>query len=110
MLGIKDEGYPQFAKFEYEEVNHIKLYRPRSSQRLLPVHHITDGGYLPALTLHEIIEGLQKIGIHTFKQYDKSTIVNKSRIKKEWRIDKNTILVEFVDSSTTYVSGRSRYR
>ncbi|MEK4141117.1 LytTR family transcriptional regulator DNA-binding domain-containing protein [Paenibacillus sp. FSL M7-0547] len=95
-----------FMVFSLQEINYISVFRPGKSSELLPAYHTSTGSYAPLITLREISLALKEYG---FDYYDKSTIVNKNRVKHVRR-DKGVKIVTFVDNSEVTIAGRSRYR
>lgn len=110
IIGVKVEKRTgeesDFVIFSLDDVNYINVHRPRKSSDLIPVYHTSEGAYAPLLTLRDISFALKKYG---FDYFDKSTIVNKKRVKHIKR-SKGALIVEFVDNSEIEISGRSRYR
>ncbi|WP_160045645.1 LytTR family transcriptional regulator DNA-binding domain-containing protein [Paenibacillus sp. USDA918EY] len=95
-----------FQVFSLFEVNYITVFRPRKSADLLPLYHTSAGSYAPLLTLRDISAALKRYG---FEYFDKSTIVNKNRVK-HLRSANGVVKVHFVDNSEIEISGRSRFR
>lgn len=95
-----------FAIFPIDSVNYISVFKAGKSAETLPAFHTSTGTFAPLITLRDISAALKQFG---FDYYDKSTIVNKHRIKKRKRV-KGVLTVTFVDNSEINVAGRSRYR
>lgn len=95
-----------FQTFSLFEVNYVTVLRPKKSAELLPVYHTPSGSYSPLLTLKDISSALKR---YNFEHFDKSTIVNKSRVKHV-RTTNGVVKVRFVDGSEIEISARSRYR
>jgi hypothetical protein len=95
-----------FVTFRLAEVNYINLYRARKSSELVPVYHTADGSFAPILTLKDLSAALKPYG---FSYFDKSTIVNRHRIKRIVKGDEG-LNITFVDFSATTVSHRSRLK
>jgi len=95
-----------FQVFSLYEVNYITVFRPRKSADLLPLYHTATGSYAPLLTLKDISSALKRYG---FEHFDKSTIVNRNRVRYVRRT-KGVVTVKFVDNSQVVISSRSRYR
>ncbi|MNO15483.1 LytTr DNA-binding domain protein [compost metagenome] len=111
IIGVKIENRTgedsDFQAFNLSEVNYISVYRRTKNSELLPVYHTIHGGYAPLLTLKDISQALQKYG---FDYIDKSTIVNRNRIKRTRTTSDGQYVTTFVDNSEIAVAFRSRYR
>ncbi|MEK3987425.1 LytTR family transcriptional regulator DNA-binding domain-containing protein [Paenibacillus sp. FSL K6-3166] len=110
IIGVKIEGRTgeesDFVIFPIQSVNYITMFSIGRSAEPLPAFHTTGGSYAPIVTLRDLAGALSQFG---FTYYDKSTLVNKNRIKGRKR-DKGVLIVTFVDNSEIAVAGRSRYR
>ncbi|GAB6990892.1 LytTR family transcriptional regulator DNA-binding domain-containing protein [Paenibacillus pini] len=110
IIGVKVTGRTgvesDFGILSLFEINYISVFRPKKSAELIPVYHTTTGSYAPLLTLKDISSALKQFG---FEYFDKSTIVNKNRVK-QIRRSKGELKVTFVDNSEIPIALRSRYR
>lgn len=105
MIGINIEN-KDFDEFRIIDVNYITLTRPSKSRELIPIYHTSKGSFAPLLTLRDLSRALIP---HGFKQFDKSTLVNRRRILRTIR-SKDGLRIVFVDFCEVWVSGRSRIR
>ncbi|WP_020615793.1 LytTR family DNA-binding domain-containing protein [Paenibacillus daejeonensis] len=108
IVGVKTVGRKgdetDFKVFALSAVDYIDLYRPRTSSSLVPVYHTASGSYAPLMTLKDLSQALADYG---FVQYDRSKIINNSRVKKIERVGKE-LRITFIDNVEILVSGRSR--
>lgn len=111
IIGVKIEDRTgdesDFVVFRLSDVNYISVYKPRKSADPLPVYHTIHGSYAPLLTLKDISVALEQ---HGFDYLDKSTIVNKNRIKHTERTSDGVFLVTFIDNTEIQAAWRSRFR
>ncbi|MBB6676461.1 LytTR family DNA-binding domain-containing protein [Cohnella lubricantis] len=110
ILGLKVSGRTgdnsDFKWIDLDDVNYINLYRPSKSAEQIPVYHTSGGDFIPVLTLKDLSQALKP---HGFIRMEKSTIVNRNRIKAR-KCSRTEIKIEFVDSCELSVSRRSRIK
>lgn len=83
IIGVKMHGrindISDFVEFDLQDVKYIDLWRPTEHSAKVPAYHTSRGSYLALSTIGDISKAYEKSG---FQSFDKSTVINTSKIKK----------------------------
>lgn len=91
-----------FVEIRFSDINYIELWSPTEHSAKVPAYHTPNGSYLALSTIKDISQAYAKFG---FESFDRSTVVNKKKIKKMIPIPYGTQIV-FKDDS--YVNVRKK--
>lgn len=88
-----------FVEFRLSEVNFIFLCQPTGSNADVPAYHTSSGTFIALSTIKDISAAYAEYG---FEPYDRSYIVNISRIKDLKPLKRGTKVI-FTDNSNLIV-------
>jgi DNA-binding LytR/AlgR family response regulator len=91
-----------FVEIRLSDINYIELLKPTENSAKVPSYHTSYGSFLAIHTMNDISQAYSQYG---FESFDRSTVINKKRIKKMVPIPKGTKII-FHDGS--YVKVRKK--
>lgn len=92
-----------FVELNLSDINYIDLWSPTKHSAKVPAYHTSSGSYLALYTIKDIS---QAYSIYGFESFDRSTIINKEKIKKYIPYNSGTQII-FKDNS--YVIVRKKF-
>ncbi|KKO51105.1 LytTR family transcriptional regulator DNA-binding domain-containing protein [Paenibacillus sp. DMB20] len=102
MFGRTDD-LSDFVEIKLSDIKYIDLWSPTEHSSKVPAYHTSNGSYLALSTIKDISQAYAKYG---FESFDKSTVINKKKIKSLIPINNGTKVV-FTDD--TYVNVRKKF-
>jgi len=68
-----------FVEIKLTDIKYIDLWSPTEHSAKVPAYHTSNGSYLALSTIRDISKAYEGFG---FQAFDKSTVINTSKIKK----------------------------
>lgn len=92
-----------FVEIRLSDINYIELWRPTENSAKVPSYHTSYGSFLALHTIKDISQAYSQYG---FDSFDRSTVINKKKIKMMVPLPNGTRII-FKDGS--YVMVRKKF-